>query len=214
LAAFDAREYGVARHSFFELAQARPRAPDAWYNFAVSAWQVHDTAAAVVGWQRAMRLDPMASDVRAHVRLAPGAPRLWHAVPPVTLTLLAAIGGALWVIGFLLLAWSRRRARQFTPRVGVALVAGAGIVWLGGLKQRDILAGKDAAVVLSSARLRAMPVLSSDEGIEAQPGEVARILAQQGAWTKVELTDRRQGWVEGQRLQLLSQDAPVWSISR
>ena len=59
LAAYDAREFGSARQAFFELAQARPRAADAWYNFATASWQLEDTAAAVIGWQRAMRLDPM-----------------------------------------------------------------------------------------------------------------------------------------------------------
>ncbi|MND08729.1 hypothetical protein D3C83_315600 [compost metagenome] len=60
-----------------------------------------------------------------------------------------------------------------------------------------------------------MPVLSSESGIEAQPGEVATILGQQGAWTRIELSDRRRGWVDGQRLQLLALDeVERFSISR
>ena len=52
-----------------------------------------------------------------------------------------------------------------------------------------------------------MPVLSSESGIEAQPGEVAKVLGHQGAWTRIELSDRRSGWVEAQRLQVLAPDA-------
>ncbi len=215
LAAWDAREYGSARQSFHELAQARPRAPDAWYNFAAASWQVEDTAAAVVGWQRAMRLDPMATDARDRLRLAPGTPRLWHGVPPFSLTMVAACGAGLWLLGFLLLALARRRGVASLTRIGSSLVAGAVLVMLGGIRQREILDGREVSVVLSPTRLRAMPVLSADAGIEAQPGEVARVLGHQGAWTRVELSDRRRGWVEAQRLEPVAQGSDVtWSITR
>ena len=206
LAAYDAREFGSARQAFFELAQARPRAADAWYNFATASWQLEDTAAAVIGWQRAMRLEPMTTDVRARLRLAPGTPRLWHGVPPVSLTVLAVGGAALWVTGFLLLAVGRRRQQVMLVRFGTTLAIGAVMILLGGVRQREILDGRDAAVVLSAGRLRPMPVLSSEAGIEAQPGEVVKVLGHQGAWTRVELTDRRRGWMEAQRLQSLARN--------
>ena len=207
LAAYDAREFGSARQAFFELAQARPRAADAWYNFATASWQLEDTAAAVIGWQRAMRLDPMSPDVRERLRLAPGTPRVWHGVPPVSLTVLAATGASLWVTGFFLLAFARRQRHVLLSRSGTVLAVAAGLVLLAGIRQSEIIDGRDAAVVLSAARLRAMPVLSSESGVEAQPGEVAKVLAHQGAWTRVELGDRRSGWVEAQRLQVLAPEA-------
>ena len=214
LAAYDAREFGSARQAFFELAQARPRAADAWYNFATASWQLEDTAAAVIGWQRAMRLDPMTPDVRDRLRLAPGTPKLWHGVPPVSLTVLAIVGASLWVSGFFLLAFARRRRHVLLSRFGTVLAAAAVLVLLAGIRQKEIIDGRDAAVVLSAARLRAMPVLSSESGIEAQPGEVATILAHQGAWTRVELSDRRRGWVEAQRLQVLAPDAIGQDVAR
>jgi hypothetical protein len=88
-------------------------------------------------------------------------------------------------------------------------------VLLYGIRQREILDGRDASVVMSAARLRAMPVLSSESGIEALPGEVAIVLGQQGAWTRIELSDGRKGWVEAQRLQALALDeTDQFSISR
>ena len=214
LAAYDAREFGSARQAFFELAQARPRAPDAWFNFGTASWQVEDTAAAMIGWQRAMRLDPMSGDARSLLRLGPGTPRLWHGVPPVSLTLIGIVGASLWVAGFVLLAFGRRRRHSLLSRIGATFAIAAGLVLLAGVKQREIIDGRNDAVVLSSARLRAMPVLSSEAGIEAQPGEVVRILGHQGAWMRVELTDRRRGWVEAQRLQPLAQAEATFSIAR
>ncbi len=214
IVAYDAREFGSARQAFFELAQARPRAADAWFNFATASWQLADTAAAVLGWQRVMRLEPTAADARTRLRLGPGAPRLWHGVPPVSVTTLAVIGGACWITGMLLLALARRRTARVALRGGIGLAAAAVIVLLAGIRQQEILDGRQAAVVLSPARMRAMPVLSSEAGIEAQPGEVARVLAHQGAWTRVELSDRRRGWVEAQRLQGLAQDESIRRIAR
>lgn len=214
LAAYDAHEFGSARQEFFELAQARPRAADAWFNFGTASWQLEDTAAAVIGWQRAMRLDPMSSDARSLLSLGPGTPRVWHGVPPVPLTLAGVTGASLWVAGFVLLAVGRRRRQGLPTRIGATCAVIAVVVLLAGIKQRDIVDGRNDAVVLSSARLRAMPVLSSEAGIEAQPGEVVRILSHQGAWMRVELTDRRRGWVEAQRLQTLAQAEATFSIAR
>lgn len=214
LEAYDAREFGSARQAFFELAQARPRAADAWYNFATASWQIEDTAAAVIGWQRAIRLDPMTTDVRDRLRLAPGSPRLWHGVPPISMTWLGGAGGALWISGFLVLAVARRRRHPMLSKVGMALATGALVVLMAGFRQDEVLDGRDAAVVMSATQLRAMPVLSSEASIEALPGEVVKVLGHQGAWTRVELTDRRRGWMEAQRLQQLAVDVATFSISR
>jgi uncharacterized protein YgiM (DUF1202 family) len=59
-----------------------------------------------------------------------------------------------------------------------------------------------------------MPVLSSESGIEAQAGEMVRVLGHQGAWMRVELSDRRRGWVEAQRVQSLAQAEATFSIAR
>jgi hypothetical protein len=214
LEAYDAREFGSARQAFFELAQARPRAADAWYNFATASWQVDDTAAAVIGWQRAMRLEPMAGDVRDRLRLAPGTPRLWHGVPPVSLTLLGGTGAVLWISGFMLLAVARRRRHSLLNTIGTSLAVASLVVLAFGVKQQDVIEGRSATVVMSATQLRAMPVLSSEAGVEALPGEVARVLGHQGAWTRVELTDRRRGWVEAGRLQALSLAEGTFSIAR
>ncbi|HEX9564065.1 MAG TPA: hypothetical protein VF981_08845 [Gemmatimonadaceae bacterium] len=200
LAAFDAREFGSARQAFYELAQARPRAADAWFNFGTASWQLQDTAAAVIGWQRALRLQPMVGDARDRLRLAPGRPRPWHGIPPLTLTAIGLIGGTSWVAGCLLFAVARRRPRVILRRGGTSLVAVAVLCLVGGLAQQEILQGRNTSVVLSATHLRDVPVLSGDAGVEAQSGEVVRIMGRQGAWTRIELSDRRQGWVEARRL--------------
>jgi hypothetical protein len=204
LEAYDAREYGVARQAFSELAQARPRSADAWANFGTASWQLQDTAAAVVGWQRSLRLDPTAGDLRELLRLAPGAPGTWSGVPPVSLTALALGGGVAWISAFVILALAKRRTHRTAARGGLPLLTLSGLILIGGIAQRDVLEGRHAAVVLSPTRLRELPALSSDAGVEAQSGELVRIMARQGAWTRVRLADGRPGWLATQRLEALT----------
>jgi hypothetical protein len=206
--AYDAREYGVARQAFSELAQARPRSADAWVNFGTSSWLLQDTAAAVVGWQRALRLDPTARDVRELLQLAPGTRGGWHGVAPVSINALAVGGGLAWIGAFLVLTFARRRAHRTAGRGGLALLTLAGGFLVGGIAQHDVLAGSNAAVVLSPTRLRALPALSGDAGVEAQSGELVHVTMRQGAWTRVRLSDGRPGWVEAQRLEQLALPGP------
>jgi uncharacterized protein YgiM (DUF1202 family) len=98
--------------------------------------------------------------------------------------------------------------------MGTTLAIASAFVFAAGVRQQEIVDGRDAAVVLSATRMRAMPVLSSEAGIEAQPGELVQVLGHQGAWTRIELTDRRRGWVEARRLQLLAADEATFSIAR
>jgi hypothetical protein len=201
---YDARQYDAARETFFELARARPRSADAWSNFGTASWQANDTAAAVIGWHRALRLAPLAGDVRQRLTLAPGFDEgILGDVPPVPLTLLAIIGGALWVAGWGIVAWRSRRRHSRPWRDGLAAITLAVLIALGGLRQRDTLESRNAAVVVGAVRLRNAPALGAETGAEALTGEVANVVGRQGAWTRLRLRDGRRGWVESRRLQSL-----------
>jgi hypothetical protein len=125
-------------------------------------------------------------------------------VPPVSLAALALGGGIAWISAFVILALAKRRTHRTAARGGLALLTLSGLILIGGIAQRDVLEGRHAAVVLSPTRLRELPALSSDAGVEAQSGELVRIMARQGAWTRVRLADGRPGWLEAQRLEPLT----------
>ena len=204
VAQYDARQYAAARETFFELARARPRSANAWFNFGTASWQAHDTAAAVIGWQHALRLAPLSSDVRQRLELTPGFNEGFLGdVPPVSLTILALLGGALWCAGWGLSAWRLWRRHPSPWRAGTPAIVLAVLVALAGLRQRDTLESRDAAVVINSTRFRSAPALGAETGAEALTGEVGRVIGRQGAWTRLRLSDGRRGWVEARRLQSL-----------
>jgi tetratricopeptide (TPR) repeat protein len=102
---YEAHRYARAERFFAEAARAEPTSADAWANFGTAAWAAHDTAAAAIGWQRALRLDPLASDVRARLDLTPGFGGAdLTSVPPASAGIVAVVGGAAWILAWLFAA--------------------------------------------------------------------------------------------------------------
>ncbi|HKG94806.1 MAG TPA: hypothetical protein VKA84_23025, partial [Gemmatimonadaceae bacterium] len=201
VAVYQSRQYAEARRLFAESGALEFRAPDAWANFGTAGWVAGDTAAAAVGWQRALRMEPTADDVRDRLALLPSGhdgpiaavPRLPAAAPA-----LAAL--ALWVAAWLLAAYAGARSLpELRPIIGAALFSS---VVLGGtsLYLRDRLAGTDLVAFSDDGDLRVLPALSAERAQHATTGEVGRSLSRQGAWTRVRLDGDREGWVESDRL--------------
>jgi hypothetical protein len=212
--AYSARQFGVARAAFSSSAKADPWAPDSWANFGTAAWSAADTASAVLGWQRALRLEPMASDLRDRLQLTEGQAFGTNSfVPPVssTVTLWLAVGA--WLTAWLIAAVLAFR-KSLPWRVGVrrwAYAAGivAVLLLLGGLDLDQLLAARNYTVLRSTTRLSSDPALGGETKGTAVIGEVARAVRRQGPWTLVTLDDEREGWVESSTLASLERGAPV-----
>jgi len=209
---YEAHRYPRAERFFAEAARAEPTSADAWANFGTAAWAAHDTAAAAIGWQRALRLDPLSTDVRSRLDLTPGfggselAP-----VPPVSERLVALIGGVAWTLGWLCAAlgiWRRRPGWRYAA-YGMGIVAiGAGIV---GVRVREAYDARRLVVVVEPERLRALPVLGGEAGAPILTGEVARTVREEGVWSLVRTGDDREGWIQTEQLEPISRP---WSSRR
>lgn len=195
VAAYDARDLSAARALFAAETQAHPRAPDAWANYGSVSWQLADTAQAAVGWQRALRLEPTAEDVRDYLEFMPGFEGGWFGdVPPIPLSWLAVGGALAWLIGCYLLALAG--ASSVRRRLGGGLIVGAFVTALLGLALNDVASGRHAAIVAVGGQLRSAPVLTAEKAAEVLPGELARTTGEQTAWTRVRFRDGRSGWVQ------------------
>src|SRR5690348_5781274 len=58
--AYQSRDFGAAERVFADITARVPRAADAWANFGTAAYSAGDTAGAALGWQRALRIEPLA----------------------------------------------------------------------------------------------------------------------------------------------------------
>jgi hypothetical protein len=206
VAAYDRHDFAGARDAFVQSVIADPGAPDAWANLGTAEWAVSDTARSVLGWQRALRIEPIASDVRGRAELAHALPigsaGYVHPIPDRWVFVLAAL---LWCVAWGMAArraWRGDQAHGGTLAFAAVL---AGIIAIGGFALTDRVSGRSLAVVRHTAPLRDDPDLSSDRGPTAITGEVVRVSGRQGAWTRVRLDDGRQGWAGS--ADLLSLDA-------
>ncbi len=199
--AYQRHEFVAARESFLESVAAEPRAPDAWANLGTAAWAVADTARSVAAWQHALRLEPLAPDVRDRVELVHSLP--WTSsgfVAPVPVEWIFLVAALLWLATW---SWAALRARRGTVvrRTRLAwLAVTAGIAVLAGFELRERDAGRHLDVLRRTASLTSDPEIGGERGPTAIVGEVVREIGRQGAWSRVRLDDGRDGWVESAAL--------------
>jgi hypothetical protein len=195
--AYQRHEFVAARESFLESVEADPRAPDAWANLGTAAWAVADTARSVAAWQRALRLEPLAPDVRERVELVHSLP--WTAsgwVAPIPVAWVFDAAALLWCATW---GWAGFRAVKQGPvsRTRLpSLAVTAGIIWLSGFALNDRAAGRHLDVLRHTTSLSSDPEIGGERGPTAIVGEVVREIGRQGAWTRVRLDDGRDGWLE------------------
>lgn len=193
-----------ARDAFFAAARAMPRDPNAWANLGTAAWAAQDTAVAVLGWQKALRLTPTDATLRDHLRRvrAPqsrGAARVWP-LPPLPFAVAALL---LWLAGW---AWALLRQRQrASPWVAGYLLGPAVLLALGGWYLDEQLAARDLVVIAQPTALRSLPALGAEQGAVPLTGEVARVRERRGVWLHVSLDGGRAGWFPTER---------TWSLAR
>ncbi|MEP6763834.1 MAG: SH3 domain-containing protein [Gemmatimonadaceae bacterium] len=208
--AYKNRQFGLAANGFKTIAAQLPRDADALSNWATSAWAASDTVSAVIGWQRAVRLDPLAADLREHMLMLPAGAREGVAeVPLVPVTLLGYGGTVAWVVAWVALTWIlwRRRAKKAPMPVvrNAALVvvvlsaACIGISFLGARQLRTV----GLAVVVRPETIRSGPDVDADALGGAATGDIVRVKQRQQLWSLVLHADGREGWIPSDRITAL-----------
>ena len=204
--AYAGGDYVRAARHFADATRGAPRAANAWANLGTAAFLAHDTANAVVGWQRALRLDPLDAASRGNLQRvrAPqesGAARVVPIPPRPTALIALLIWFAAWGIAARQ-SWHRRPAWRIA--VGGLVVGGAALTATKLLERQ--LEGVGLAVVTSPVALRTVPALGADTRSTPMVGEVARITDRRGAWAQVRLDGGRDGWIPLERIALLGYD--------
>jgi len=213
--AFGQQRYADAAAYFVELAIAEPRHADAWANAGTAAWAAHDTVGAVRGWQRALRLEPHAVDMRRSLALLPSAS--WGGVahvPNVPRDAGTIVAALLWCLGWMGVAWARRVTARLpgtdAARVGRAVPVGLLVlaVILGGWQWRleQQLSPAPLSVVARAEPLLVAPGRDAStfggtsQGDLVRVGESRREGASSDAWARVTHADGRTGWLPSSAL--------------
>jgi tetratricopeptide (TPR) repeat protein len=194
--AYERGEFGSAQRLFARASARAPRAVDAWANLGAAAWARGDTAHAVLGWQRALRLDPLDEETRG--RLDGVQPPLIGApsyVPPVPVDALALAALVLWSAAWLSFAIQAvRRTPHLRPLAGGALAL-AVVALAAALELQDRTDLRRLGIVRGSRDLLDEPAPSGAPMAAAAAGEVGALGVREGAWVRLSLGGGRAGWL-------------------
>ncbi len=201
--AYDHSAFTTSQRLFARVATRAPRAVDAWANLGTAAWSRGDSAAAVRGWQRALRLDPL--DGEARERLEAVQPPLLRApgyVPPLPADAVALAGLLCWLGAWcMLIVPPSRRPSNARAVSGGALALGV-VLLLGALEVEERLDPGGLAVLRTSRVLLEAPG-SAAASASGTVGETGRIGAREGAWVRIALDGARAGWVPASSVLLM-----------
>lgn len=202
--AYAGGDFARAQDAFARAAALAPRDPAVWANYGTAAWHARDTASAVVGWQRALRLEPTADDLRDRLARVSAPQHRIATVWPVTPLPLFATGLALWLAGWF---WAAARARAGQrSRWPLLLILPGAFGFASAAYVQHTLAASDAVVLADRTPLRALPALGADAGAVPMTGEVARVVERRGVWLRLELDGGRSGWYPAERTRSLARD--------
>ena len=206
IAAYTGGDYLRAERFFADAAHAAPRSAATWANFGTAGWAAHDTASAVVGWQRALRLDPTSDDLRNRL-MRVGAPQDVGRARVLALPsrFPSALALLLWTVGWLVTArqsWRRRPAAMLA--LLTIILGGTSVMAARAFENR--LEGRGLAVITDPTALRSLPALGAEGGSVPLIGEVARIDKRTGVWAHVILEGGRAGWLPAERVVRLGND--------
>jgi len=196
VAAYGQRAIGEARSDFALSVQLQPGAPDAWANLGTAAWSAGDTAHAVAAWQRALRIEPLAGDMRDRVELVHALPASAAGyVPPVSPSWLFDLAAVIWLAGcgMAALRVTQRRALPMTALASCGIAAS--VLAVAGFTVSARLSGRGLGVMRTTESVSAVPAFGGGAGPTAIIGEVVRVRGVQGGWSRVVLDDGRDGWV-------------------
>jgi len=194
--AYQHGDFASAERLFARVSARAPRAVDAWSNLGTAAWARGDTAHASVGWQRALRLDPLDAEARERFD-AVQATSLGDAayVPPVPVNAVALGALVLWLGAWLLLALPAVRKPSFARAASGSALTLA-LLLLGSALELESRASARALGAVRDARsLLDAPSATATSVATASAGEVGALGAREGAWVRLVLDGDRAGWV-------------------
>jgi len=213
-ALYEQRQYSRAAELFAQAVDARPTDADLLANWGAAAWAASDTVSAVMAWQRAARLEPIAVDLQERLTSLPAGARGGVAeVPMIPVPALIVAAVSAWLLGWLLLAVIRvqRRRGRATRYMGLAsstalfallLAAGTGAAAAWGVRELD---ANGVLVVRRPETMRTAPGNEANAMGGVATGDVVRVEEAREGWLRVLHADGRRGWLPaGRTLPLVS----------
>lgn len=201
---YDAGRFAQAKQGYEQLVDAGQPSANVWYNLANADYRLGAVGRAILGYERALALEPHHAEALANVKLLReqthardlersfaerallrGSEEAW--------TIVTAVAG--WIVVLAVVFLCTRRGTSVVTlgalATGALLVAAAGAVALRLHAQDRTL----AIVTAREAEAHLAPVESAAVAGFLPAGSRVRVLSERGPWTYCVLPDARRGWL-------------------
>ncbi|MSR07305.1 MAG: tetratricopeptide repeat protein [Gemmatimonadetes bacterium] len=188
---YEAGAFRGAADSFAARTRTDPLVAAYWFNLGSSLYRTGEVTAARAAWVRAARLDPREPAMDAVLRLVPAPDPLTRALVPVepfTPAEAWMVSAVLWLAGWLVVAWGKRRRLAAVPLV-LALVMGGWALRTTQRYHRTV-----ALVRRANTPLRSAPYTSAASRRTVNEGFAVLVTRSRGAWILVERGEET-GWL-------------------
>lgn len=221
-AAYAAGNYEEAVEKYNQILESGETAVAVHYNLGNAHYKLNNIAPSIYHYEKALQLDPQDEDVRNNLVIAqsmavdaieeaPGSE--FSAWIRSGLLYFSGTGWA-WLSIFLMLffvglflayLFSRKplRKRIFFVSALFFFVVALGSVFMGYSRQNIIESESFAIVFAEETAVRSEPNRQSPEAFTLHEGTKVEVLENFQEWSKIELVNGSQGWIEQQKLKML-----------
>ena len=196
VSAYRRGDFATAQQLFARVSIRAPRAPDAWANFGTAAWARGDSALAAVGWQRALRLDPLDVETRDRLDVVQASAVGDAAyILPVPANAVAIAALVFWLAAWFVLAFPRASRVSFVRQGAGGALTLSLLLLLATLELQSRASPHGLGALRNGRALLDAPAWDAASVAMAGAGEVGTIGAREGAWLRIVLDGERHGWV-------------------
>ncbi|MEZ4722494.1 MAG: tetratricopeptide repeat protein [Flavobacteriales bacterium] len=217
--AYKAGRYDSAKTLYAEIAQNGLQSPELFYNLGNTYYKDGNLPAAILYFERALKLNPADQDIRYNLDVANTLiPDKIDAIEPLfvdtwfsSLANSMSVNSWAWLFILILTLGCAALAMFFTSRnswyrqvafiSGIALIAISAALLSVGFKAKS-LSEKQAGIVFSpSVNVKSEPSMNSTVQFIIHEGLKVEIVAEDGDWSRIALSDGNSGWIPNQSIE-------------
>lgn len=220
--AYEEGAYAEAENAWLELAESCRDNAELWYNIGNAAFQAGDNAHAVMGYERALKLDPSYEDARYNLSIVARHLDQIDSVPEFALkrffrSISYAMGANGWaLLGALLFAvtlfgvWLFRRSGRRGLRLAgffggiftlLLCAASLGFSWW---QYSDYASDTEAIVMKARSTVRSAPSSSGSTSLfDLHAGTKVTTLESVNGWSNIRIADGREGWIKDDDIEVI-----------
>jgi len=222
VAAYEQGRYADAESDWLHLAESCRDNAELWYNIGDAAFQAGDNAHAVLGYERALKLDPSFEDARYNLGIVARQLDRIDAVPEFVLkrffrnicyglgangwALLGAIFFLMTLAGVWLFLRSGRRGLRLTGFFGgiLTLLLCAGALAFSAWQYADYADRTEAVVMKARSTVRSAPSSSGSTSLfDLHAGTKVTTLESVNGWSNIRIADGREGWIKEEDIEVI-----------